>query len=1364
MSSFDDDPGAAAPEEYDKTADFDVPFVPLASFYAATPSLPSGLSAVRFDSRQELLHVGYHTGHYRSFTMPGCESYTARQVSYTPVSHIAPVADGCLLLAHDALKIQTRRGLTSWSLTAKDDFKSAGLLAMCPLMDSDHPISSGPVGNIDTPYIAVAATFARLAIVHAERGAIVRELVPSDSPPSETHFVCAPSPHTLLTANAAGTLKLLDTRAWRVSVALSVHPGPFASVVPISDHLILTTGMHTGRAVVDVVDIRAQALLGSIGVQAGLLARASSTSAIAVSDAGHLSLLHVPTLQVSSTVELWDSSEMDTSAMDPSAPIFSCLDVSPSGELVALGDFHGQLHVWARSRSDPLVDEDGMLDWYPSTPPVVTYDPTPVEVPSMIVPSATDLPWSDDVPLGTHVGMPYYDAPLLSGDWPESLVHSVGLPPAVIPPTIVANARAVVNAVPGAAQLKAAPKPSGLLRNQWPYKSKMDAPRFKSARKMRSRSRSPSRSASRGRTGSQNQARSAGSALGSVVDDYKKHEIQYSRFGVQDFDFKFFNATPYAGLETAVPQSYVNNYLQALYFLPRFRSLAISHSLSPNCTKVLCLLCETGYLFRQLEQSHGVGAVCRASNWCSTFGHLRETTVMNLRESPAVSFPSVAATMSACARFLTDQFRRDASDLGGMMPSPSSEFWLQLHTSSECTVCNVTREKRIDTYAIDLAYPGPRSAFPDLRFVDVLRGAIAGTGGLASIADLDKSWCTRCRDYCPTATRRVPTQLPQVLHLGCNVKGEWNADWWCTKDATFTSSQTPPFLPLRIHLRIADDGSEALVDEAAAGATDDDVYILSAIIFEVSEGRPHVASHIYTEEQNKWYLFNDFRVREIPESQALIFPKWAIPSVIHYRRLETSVRDFSISPSASLLDPSTGDLERLLEPRQVLNPNNCHYLPEPLRAMELFGPGFVCAIDAEFVSLCEEQAEFASDGTKRVTRPRDLALARVSVVRGTGQRSGTVCIDDYVEPRDPIEDYVTAFSGIEPSDLDRTNSSRNLVTLKTAYRKLRAMVDCGAIFVGHSLEQDFRIINLTVPPSQVVDTVALYHIPEQQRKLSLKFLAWAVLGKHVQLGNHDSVEDARTALSLYHRYLEVQATGRWPEFLAEIYDIGHRHSFRPPAVVDSVTAVAAATAAAVAAAQAAAVANAAASHGHGHVHFQPMPTGAPASALPLTHPMMLMPSLPPHVVHAHMAAAHAYMGQTHVHSALHGPPPPPVHPLSHLPHLHPHHRHHHPDLHGAHLQPQQHDQHFLQQQQHQHQLADLHQQRMMEAPAFVTHGVPGMHPHMRPGPDGYASAGYLDYASVVAGRGHPPVVEGPPGPGGGGGLLPSSHFGPRKWP
>jgi PAB-dependent poly(A)-specific ribonuclease subunit 2 len=174
-------------------------------------------------------------------------------------------------------------------------------------------------------------------------------------------------------------------------------------------------------------------------------------------------------------------------------------------------------------------------------------------------------------------------------------------------------------------------------------------------------------------------------------------------------------------------------------------------------------------------------------------------------------------------------------------------------------------------------------------------------------------------------------------------------------------------------------------------------------------------------------------------------------------------------------------------------------------------------------------------------------LARLSVVRATG----VPLMDDWVVNGEPVIDFLTEFSGVSPSDLDLATSRKPLVSHKHVYKKLRFLLECGVVFVGHGLKSDFRTMNILVPPAQVLDTVDLYYIPARQRRLSLKFLMWAVKGMGIQRDAHDSVEDAQAALLLYQHYAKHKAAGTWDQELEEVYAKGRQVNFRVPPVPSS---------------------------------------------------------------------------------------------------------------------------------------------------------------------------------------------------------------------
>lgn len=103
----------------------------------------------------------------------------------------------------------------------------------------------------------------------------------------------------------------------------------------------------------------------------------------------------------------------------------------------------------------------------------------------------------------------------------------------------------------------------------------------------------------------------------------------------------------------------------------------------------------------------------------------------------------------------------------------------------------------------------------------------------------------------------------------------------------------------------------------------------------------------------------------------------------------------------------------------------------------------------------------------------------------------------------------------------------------------------GCVFIGHGLKSDFRTINILVPPEQVIDTLDIYRL-EGQRKISLRFLAWYVLSVDIQQETHDSIEDARTALQLYRKYLKLKERNQFDKFLISLYEEGRKLNWKTP--------------------------------------------------------------------------------------------------------------------------------------------------------------------------------------------------------------------------
>ena len=141
----------------------------------------------------------------------------------------------------------------------------------------------------------------------------------------------------------------------------------------------------------------------------------------------------------------------------------------------------------------------------------------------------------------------------------------------------------------------------------------------------------------------------------------------------------------------------------------------------------------------------------------------------------------------------------------------------------------------------------------------------------------------------------------------------------------------------------------------------------------------------------------------------------------------------------------------------------------------------------------------------------ESSLASVSVVNAEGNQ----VFFSYAKPTRTITDYRTRYSGIERHHLEGAPS------VAAVQQQVRSLVE-GRIVVGHSLENDFRVLGFSPPRVRMRDTAHDVRrlLTRSGRPRKLRRIAWEFLGIVIQdsEAGHDPLEDARAALLLYLRF------------------------------------------------------------------------------------------------------------------------------------------------------------------------------------------------------------------------------------------------------
>ncbi|KAG0651296.1 Poly(A)-nuclease deadenylation complex subunit 2 [Hyphodiscus hymeniophilus] len=1055
-------------------------------------ALPTPISTMSFDTSQELLWAGNEYGRVSSFYGTDMQRYASFKAGTSPIRQLLFHDKGVIALGSTSVHMALRRGPHIWHITS-DEMKDLRCMSYT---------SKG------TSEILVAGLQDVMFSIDVDKGNVTKQI------PTKDHYMIMKRSRYICAATNSGDVNILDSTNFSVVKTWNAHSALINDMDAQHD-FIVTCGysLRQGQnylldSFVNVFDLKNMVSMNPIPFPAHAayvrMHPRMSTTSIVVSQLGQM---HIVDLMNVNTSNVRQANVLN---------YLSFVEIAPSGEAIALADVECNIHLWGSPSRIRFAELSNPVEFADAEE-----DP--------------QVNWSIDTPLSS-VGMPYYREQLLSA-WPSHMIFEVGAPPAKIDPQVTSAMKTFEWGGHGRNTRTVRRNQIENTRITEKVSTSLQAPKFLSE-KARESANENSVERRISDVADAIGATELSSLKAEVPVMYRNVEIKYSKFGVDDFDFGFYNKTSYSGLEIHISNSYANSLLQVMHFTPLIRNLALQHT-ATSCINDLCLLCEMGFLFDMLEKAEG--SICQATNMLKTFSNHPQAGPLGLLEEDAPG-SSLTTMIQGLNRFLLDRITQDYRSI----PPHSSAFDQVLATNAttaiRCMNCRSEHTRPGTTFVNDLLYPLPKlsvrnSRAPKASFSQILKSSVERETS-------SRGWCSRCQRYQSLATRKTIHSVPAVLMLNAAITTADAKQYWAT----------PGWLPEEIGV-IVDQGQffcyqgEDLQLHLQRGIHNITVYSLIGLAADIDSGQ-HQKSHLVSlvnvahcqptaPQESQWHLFNDFLVRPVKSEEALTFnATWKIPSVITYQIKAANNRIDSTwkqNLDTSLL---------YMDHNKNLGEKTYRTLVPPQEAPH---EGTIVALDTEFVAIRQPEIEMNSDGERETIRPIVYALARVSVVRGSGEDEGLPFIDDYITSKEPIVDYLTSYSGIVHGDLDPRTSKHNLVALKVAYKKLWILLNLGCKFLGHGLKQDFRVTNIHVPKTQVIDTIDFFFVKARLRKLSLAFLAWYLLKEDIQLDTHDSIEDARTALKLYRKYEEFQDAGILETILADIYRTGASMQYKAPA-------------------------------------------------------------------------------------------------------------------------------------------------------------------------------------------------------------------------
>lgn len=1063
-----------------------------------------------FDDLSNLIWVGDSYARVSSYggdSLSLYSRYTAN-IGGLPVNDILTNGEGVLSLNDDSLHFANRRGVTRMNLTSVDVAAFSGLRTMC----------FGGAERVNHVYCAGTNPNSGIVCIDLNRG-------------GPSSIVSYPHKVKLMKSNnkvisvgkQTGGVDILDPRSNGVVRSFSAHSGTISSM-DSRDYTLVTVGKSKrfnsmyADPFVNVYDLRTMQQLPPVSFSKGTTMGAGGADFVQLH-----SLL--PTVMVvgsaSGSFDFVDLANptLRTQYIHPSQSIKD-MTLSPNGNYLAFTGNDNTLTTWNRTNDARNF----------------TNTPIPLDYPSFVDDEVLpDLTSIDDqsYPLSS-VGMPYYTQQLISA-WPNAIFRNLGTIPTPVDEHMPISR----------------PRPKSNLRayplhkyDRSKYGRRNALETYVCLREIRKKFASgmlPS-----------DMLKYKPTEEGEIPKVYMKLPLTHGRFGTDSFDFQSFNQTSYSTLDNDVDNIYTNSVLQLYRFVPELFNFVVG-TLKDENFDPYSLLTELGYLYDMMDRSKG--KVCRSANFQSTLNSIDE-----FREQGLTTPLSMDLTFLERLKISDDSAASPSVErLRKSLVQKFNEFLLRrlIHEESEKFPATVAL-KELYGFQLDSTIRTScnhqevlKSIEPELTVLSPTRNSVKYANkkmnNLTILPYIESSMrrtkhttsiCPKCNEQELTSYERVMRNLPPMLSLDvvlseselAVVKSVKN---WLSKE--FFAAMTK---------------EKALIQsnpQELRGISPIFKYELNGYVARITDrdGESRLVTFVRKYEAHegafKWFMFNGYLAVEVDEEEALnISYWWKTPETIIYCDAEELRKPFF---SVDTYRINYDVLYRHHLANGAKDTAKTQY--ELLCKEEAPKPGTLIAIDAEFVVLSEELSDIDCNGVKTIVKPKKTALARLSVLRcEEGTQFGVPFIDDYIFNREHIENYLTRYSGISPGDLDLEKSDKPLVSREVTYRKVWLLMQLGCVFVGHGLNNDFKHININVPKEQIRDT-ALYFL-RGKRFLSLRYLAYALLDKNVQEGNHDSIEDAHTALILYKKYLDLKEKGTLEHVLDTIYMEGRASNYRVP--------------------------------------------------------------------------------------------------------------------------------------------------------------------------------------------------------------------------